>query len=180
MWQAVWRDPTLSNACRGLCRSLPLLWRSLRFFRPFDRCSRVCANSWCACVVQLTNACDFQIKVRQRTPCDSTTGTTLAIIQPGDSYTVVTDFLVEGGKDPLKVGDPWGEWVGSAGWRDLAVKLNVRLPAVRVLCVVCCVFVLFTSPTCYPPPCPCVCKQVSYTSATPTYLVYTQTYPTPP
>jgi len=74
---------------------------------------------------QLTNKCDFQVKVREVTPCESGSGTTLAILQPGQQYVATQDFLVEGGKDPLKVGDPWAEWIGGGSWRDLASDIDV-------------------------------------------------------
>lgn len=75
--------------------------------------------------INITNKCKFHIEVKEVTPCVRGAGAKIATIMPNATYQVTTDFLIEGGA-PIAVGDPWSLWVGSAGWRDLAVDIEVR------------------------------------------------------
>lgn len=57
-------------------------------------------------------------------PCVKDHGVTLAVLQPGQSVVVTTDFIAEG---PSADGDPFDEWFGGPGWMDFVGVLDVSV-----------------------------------------------------
>merc|ERR1711907_61064 len=79
-------------------------------------------------MVHLTNTgCDFNVHVKQRTPCSTLTGADLAVLKKGDSFTVQgVDFILSGlDHGTEKDSDQFSVWVGDATWLNVEYALDV-------------------------------------------------------